>query len=280
VRVDNGLKEILQVPVAGGSAPIVLGSPSVTAFDAVAVSGGFVAWTLTYGANSTLYLATEGSANSAVVQFNMNTPRGLAIDPTGVTGYFNAPNSGGAYQLYACALSTNPGDNNPCTTSAAYTSSQVGPIVADGSNAYWTDFGNATVWRATPGFPTNSMTPVAAGQTGAYAIALDASNIYWSVNGSNDTYAIRRTSKAAPATPVELTSGQPGGAVALATDGASVYVVANPGIIQSLPVAGGVAPVTLHAGGATSDVRQIVYAGGALYWNDFSTSSIYGLRLP
>jgi hypothetical protein len=284
VWVDSGLKSVLQIPAPGGAPPIILGSPAVTAFDAVAMGGGYVAWTQTYGtgstALSTLYLATEGSANSPVGQWNMNTPRGLAMDPTGVMAYLNAPNSSGAFQLWACALTTSPGDSSPCTTSAPYTSNQTGPIVADGSNAYWTDFGNAIVWRGTPGFPTNTMTAVATGQTGAYAIALDTTNIYWSVNGGNDTFAIRRTSKAAPSTPVDLTSGQPGGAVALATDGANVYLVANPGIIQSEPVAGGVAPVTLHSGGATSDVRQLVYASGALYWNDFSNNSIYGLRLP
>jgi hypothetical protein len=280
VWVDDGLKEVLQVPVAGGAAPIVLGSSALTAFGAVAMSGGFVAWTQTYGADAVLYLATEGSANSAVVQVNATPPpKGLAMDPTGVTAYFNAPNASGDYQLYACALSTNPGDNNPCTTSAAYTSSQVGPIAADATHAFWTDFGNATVWMATPAFPTNSVSAVATGQTGVFAIALDASNVYWSVNASNDTFAIRRTSKLSPSTPIELASGQPGGAVALATDGANVYIVANPGVIQSVPVVGGVPPVTLHAGAPTSDVRQVVYADRALYWNDFSTHSIYGLRL-
>jgi hypothetical protein len=243
------------------------------------MANGMVVWTQNNGQYAELYMATEGSAHSEVVQFNMSTPRGLAIDPTAVMAYFNEPVANGSYQLYACVLSTNPGDNNPCTTSASYTSTQVGLMAADANNVYWTDFGNGTVWKGRALFPTNSMTPVSTNQTGAYAIALDASYVYWANNNSNFTYTIRRTSKASPTTPVDLTSGQPGGAVALATDGANVYVVTNPGIIQSLPVDGG-APVTLHTSASTSNVVQLVYAAGGLYWADLSNNTIYGLRLP
>jgi hypothetical protein len=280
VWADNGLKEVLQVPAGGGAGPIVLGSPAVSAYDGIAMANGMVVWTQNYGQPAQLYMATEGSAHSEVVQFNMSTPRGLAIDPTAVLAYFNEPVGNGNYQLYACVLSTNPGDNSPCTTSASYTSTQVGPMAADANSVYWTDFGNGTVWQSKALFPTNSMTAVATKQTGAYPIALDTTYVYWATNGSNFTYAVRRTPKASPTTPEDLVSGQPGGAVALATDGGNVYIVTNPGVIQSLPVGGGTAPVTLHTSSSSSNVVQLVYAAGGLYWADLSNNTIYGLRLP
>jgi hypothetical protein len=138
-------------------------------------------------------------------------------------------------------------------------SAQISALTVAPSGLYWND--GYTIMRTDPA--TGVSAALARSPSSPILFAADALDLYWTASGPDDLMAL------------PLDGGTPNplapGAVAVATDGTSVYFGhASPGSLAKMPAGGG--PVTELAWGL--GVVSIAVDATSVYWADSVTRSI------
>ena len=262
---DEGNGIVAQVPVGGGTPTKLSGvSPSN-----VAVGGGKVFFTQNGG--TSFYVATEGVANSAVVQ---NTTAyqivgtgyipAIAVDPSG-TREFLVDVVSNEFIIYFL-------DSVTSISVDAVTPAPTNPmqIVATATNAYWADPVNGNIRTYT--YSTNGVSTVLGGQNKPDYIATDGSYLYWCNTAVPNIVRM----------PIGGGSVQNVGSLAaavqaLATDGTYVYYSTGESVVY-VPVAGGTVKTLFNNAGST--FFFVTTAGGFVSWTDANQAIIYGARTP
>jgi hypothetical protein len=161
--------------------------------------------------------------------------------------------------------------------SASSSSSNCYDVVLDSSTAatrvYWTDNGLGTVSAATAGVANSSV--VLVNEPSALAVALDATNVYWTASPSGAGYVryapIPTTLGAIPIGSITtaVSASNPSGSFNdLGVDSANIYwVVRGTSVssINAIPLAGGPA-VTLAAQGGTDNHLVLPAGSPSIYW--------------
>jgi outer membrane protein assembly factor BamB len=186
-------------------------------------------------------------------------PESVAVDATNV--YFVVRGDGGGTPSTIMSV---PIAGGSASTLASSPSLLTGPFVAGPSQVYWVDGAIESVPK-TGGTVTTVLPGVEAG-----ALAVDATNLYWSaidglhkmpLAGGSDTLL------GIPFDPEPELLG-PVAATALAVDGANVYYAMNslagPGSVGYIPIAGGTP--TVLASGRIGDLMAIVIDDRNVYW--------------
>jgi hypothetical protein len=288
-------KGVSEVPVAGGT-PIALDSTPVTTnfvsgFVNVAMANGIVAWTLADSTNGIeIRTAKEGIANSgSAVSVQSGSagryPWGLSLNASGTAAFFNSEStSTSAANLFTVNLGSTVFFTELMPTSASASNSGGNDVAVAGNYVFWTNSTNGGILRYT--LSDGSLAPVATGQGNSYRLAVDGTYVYWLNGGPNvSSFSVSRTSQAAPSAPQIVLPTLIGASEAFATDGTNVYFAGavttsgtTVGEVGYVPVAGGSTPKALYSG---QDLPyDVITAGGAVFWLDASTYTIYGIRAP
>jgi hypothetical protein len=241
----------------------------------VSVVAGVTAWTATDPAGNGNALLT-GSARGAyggVVKAGLGTPTGVALDSSGSNAYFGTF-SGSQADIWQCSVVAG---GSPCSSLTSFASSQLGSVVVDDSYVYWTDPGNGVVSRKS--LTGGATSTLASGQAHAGALAVDAKNVYWTAAEPSRT-VVRVMAKGA--TSFSTLAGNGAGITGVASDGTHLYLATPDGLVESIPASGGNANKLFAIAGAQAGyaaMTTLVYANGALFWNDLVHSQIDGLRV-
>jgi hypothetical protein len=153
------------------------------------------------------------------------------------------------------------GCNNQPTTIA---SNQLGPIAlaSDSSSLYWTNQGGPVAQCALGGCngsPTTLATSNPASSPGIGALAVDATNVYWSDATGVEACAVGGCN----GQPTTLVAAPP--AYALVTDGKSLYFTDyNNGFVYECPNTGCAQPTILASG--QSGPSNLAVDGANVYW--------------
>lgn len=134
-------------------------------------------------------------------------------------------------------------------------------IAVDGSNLYFTDPGDGTVWQVDK--TTLASTQLASGQGKPWHIAVDDAYVYWS---STDEDAIVRVPIGGGVAPTVLyTTSKP---TALTVEGTSVYWYATAPTLGLWRAAkdGSTTPVKLPVAGRCNTALQVTAGAGKVYW--------------
>jgi hypothetical protein len=242
----------------------------------VTVASGVTAWTATDpgGNGNALIAGTAQGAYGQVIRAGFGTPTGVALDSAAANAYFGTISGSSTAEIWQCSL---VGGATPCTSLASFTSSQLASVAVDDSYVYWTDPGNNVVSRES--LTGGSVSTLATGQGKAGALAVDAKNVYWTAVVPSKT-VVRVLAKGATSSSTLATS--PGGIAAIATDGTHLYFSTPDGVVQSVPAAGGDSAKLFSIAGTTGGyavITTLVYASGAVFWNDLLNQQIDGLRV-
>jgi len=283
--MDEGLAEVIQIPVTGGATTVLGTLPANTAAPYyVAISNGVVAWssvdTSVIPAATTFFSGPVGQKGTQRFAVNPGVAlSAVALDPTGTVLYYLGGSSG--YQL------------NPCTLATGTCSAPLGPseafgfIALNSTYVFWGDAnGNLNRLAVSSGgvvnFQPGSVIPGVAG------IALDTTNVYWVAPGGGEgTAGILGMPQGGGAISTiwseSTTSGSLAGGASsvpensLTTDGIHLFFdVSN--YIQYVSNSGSASPTDFVAATPDTAVALPVYANGAIYYIDGST--IYGVRPP
>jgi hypothetical protein len=208
---DASSGAIMEIPVGGGP-PTTLtsrpGPPAHIAADSsyvywaeqnagvmkVAITGGAAGmvasaqmpWWIALGETDVLWMGqgvmmapkAGGAATALTSSFPTLPPAGLAVDATNV--YFTSGPPGGM-----SGVSTVPMKGGAVTlVTSGVPSSTPGPIAIDSTRAYWADGSNVVHTVSLSG---GAPTTLAVDQNNVVAIAVDASAVYWLVNGNAST---------------------------------------------------------------------------------------------
>jgi hypothetical protein len=239
------------------------------------MAAGSTVWTAPDSANdgNALYVSTTPGGYAADVKGGFGTIAGLAVDANAGAAYF-ATTDLNPVVVWRCDIG---GSLASCAKLTTVTTSKIGSFAVDDQDVYWTDPGNGLVSR----YPLagGSVVTVADGQHGLGPIALDGSNVYWATTTDSTVYALKAMAKSgtAPSTLASTVSAVAG----FAPGGTNLYVALTDGAVQAVPVAGGSLTTLFQPTYASyGNVTGVVYAAGAVYWNDEGAEAIFGLRVP
>jgi hypothetical protein len=279
---------VLEVPVLGGTAVNL--APSAQAgggsFGSLVMASGHVAWNMTDSTNGfSVWTATEGVQSSGNVSASTGsgTTGGplsdLALDPTGTSAYFidDPVTNGSQAALYKCDMG-----GKTCSALqpvAASLTSAPNSVIVVGSQLYWTDSANGSIWRADDS-PFGTPSAVITGQTYApYFLVADSAYLYWAGMGSQGDFTLSRAPLANlnPTTAKVLLTATTGKMTVMAVDGTNLYFDGfSASTLDYVPIAGGAPARSLPA----ANPFALAVAGGAIYWLDDGDNKIYGLRFP
>jgi hypothetical protein len=277
IWADDGLKEVLEVPVAGSTTGTVLaGDPSFGSMPApqnspISIGSGTVVWITSTSA----WKATAGVANSgALLPFTF--PAGITLLNVGVntagTRFIVMDFAGNEMPVFDCPLGSSScamDGNTPFSSG----------IAAGATRAYFPDPTDNVIGEIDFGGPAIHF--AASGQSlssNSTGIAADQNNVYW-VNG---TQIVKMSQLVGPVTPIAALPSGANGDV-MATDGTNVYLTtAATGQVLYAPVAGccsGSTCCTATPLVPTGTVPTgITVAGGMVFWID--GANIYGVAAP
>ena len=211
---------------------------------------------------------------------------GLALEPLGNAAYLTDQlTSGGmtssSTSIYMCNLGPTPS----CSALNTFASTSGGRLATNGEYLYVAEGGNGVVGLMDP---SNGgwFGDVASGQGTVYALALDASGVYWSSEGTSASAIGRAAVNGAAQMP--LLTGVAGAIAGVASDGTNVYfaVQSSSGApyVASVPTGGGTSKAIYTASSSGRIINDLVYAGGAVFWTESDASegngAVYGLRVP
>ncbi len=275
IWADNGLKKVLEVPVAGSTTASVLAQdPTFSSIQSaqnspISIGSGTVVWVTSTSA----WKATAGVAGSgAVLPFTFAagiTLLNVGVN-TGGTRFITMDYTGGL------AVSDCPLSGSTCLPDGNEAQFLSG-IATTATRGYWPDPGSGTIDESVFGGPAIDV--FASGQTlNGSGIAADQNNVYW-VNG---TQLVGESELGGAVTPLATL---PAGANSdvMAADGKNVYITtASSGQLLYVPVAGCCSGTTcctasplVPTGGTPTGVAA---AGGMVFWID--GTNIYGVAAP
>jgi hypothetical protein len=296
---------IYQAPISGAGPTTILASmPSQKPIGGLAIANHVIAWTMD-GANGTILVGTaiEGMANSGAVTastqpaMGVTKSQGLALDATGTNAYFlwETPSLAVPATLQKCSL-----PNGSCTAEAntQLSASTMVPndVAISGTNIFWTDSANGTVWHAD--YTRNILSEAfATGQPAPYLLAVDSQYVYWALAGvgvdagTNNTMSISRAAQSTPLVVSTVLPTQQADLISLATDGTNVYLTGistdyaaeqdasfNPYLTQYSPVGGAASPQGLPVGPVGS--FALTYSSGLAVYIDAVHNTVNALRFP
>jgi hypothetical protein len=252
------LGTIESVPVAGG-APVILATKQSDPMG-IAVAGGIVYWANENGGTIMKVPVTGGTP--VTVASGQGAPFEVAVDATNVywtnvtapAGVWSVPIAGG----------------KPPTQLASTTA---WGLTVRGGTVYYSDGKNVLSVPTAGGTPPTTIVPA---QASPYALALGATQIFWSNEGGQGE-VLSMPLAGGNATPTSIATGTAN--TRLATDGTNLYF-AHPGTagndssILRVPVGGGT-PTALVTGQPTPET--IVLDAQSVYWVDTYAGAIMKL---
>ncbi len=285
--MDEGLAEVLQLPISGVGTPVVLGTllPNTFTEYFIAISNGVVAWNSldpsVFPDNATFFSGPLGQHATQRFELPSLAMSGMLLDATGKTMYFVATGTA-AYVLYTCTLAT-----GVCTQTG--TSGAFGSIAMNGTYVFWgNSVGNGSLNRLT--LATGALATFTAGANvipGIAGIALDATNVYWVAPGEGlGTAGILAMPQAGGTVKVvwsELTSTLASNESvpenSLVTDGKLLYFDVS-SAIDYVPVTGATVASTIVTAPPSTGVSSPVWVNGTLYFENGSLNTINGVKTP
>jgi hypothetical protein len=282
VWADSGLKEVLQIPVTGGTTTLLSAQSSYGGLFSIALGSGKALWTVYTSSYSQLWAGTESQVSSGAPVWNSSVSNTFTYAPL-----LNA-NASHAFMIWQ---ENNTGNINTDIYDVTLSSGSATPIAnsvfpygfqlaTDGTYLFYTsqtlDGVSGSVTRYTL---SNGATATINYTGGVGWVACDASNAYFLRVGIES--ANKNTFSGTQTVATNFT-----GLGGLVTDGTNVYVIAS-GVdgssktqVAYVPVSGGslkpLSDVSMNAQTAPT----LAVAGGAVYWIDAGNNTIYGLRYP
>jgi hypothetical protein len=204
------------------------------------------------------------SGGSPVVLWSSPTTPPLAITVDATNVYFGVRDTGQS----ADEVMSVPIAGGTASTLASMGSVETGFLFAGPSQLYW-------IGPAIYSVPKAGGASMFLSTVGAFALALDASNLYFSGEDGIEALPLsggRTTFFGFPPNPEPMWPRQPGGAplppTAIVSDGANLYYAVDGDVgvatVGYIPIAGG--PGTVLATGRPSSVRAIAVDERNLYW--------------
>ncbi len=254
---NRGDGTVMTVAATGTGSPSQVAS-SQSSPTSIATDAMNVYWVDTTSGGAVLECALGGCSAPTALATGQSSPWGIAIPTSGGDAYFTAGPSARA------ALLTGAGVTVLGTESGTPTA-----IVTDGSYVYWSDASGAVFKCAAPGgcsSPTQ-LSP-AVGQP-SYGIAIDASNVYFSVAFAADGGApagVWMVSKTGTSSTLLASANEPVG-VAVDPSTATVYFtdIGN-GTVSKVSAGEGGAPLLVATG--QSVPTGIVVGSAYVYWTN------------
>jgi hypothetical protein len=253
----NGTVMTVSAAGDGGTASVVAtaqNSPTSIATDAMNVY-----WVDTEGSGSVLACALGGCTSPTALAASQSSPWGLAVPASGGAVYFTAGASAWSVSLEDAGVGAIGTE-----TATPYA------IATDGANVYWSDSAGGVYKCASSGCTTPVQLSAPTGQP-SYGIALDATNVYFTVGAGSGGGGIWRVPKAAgPASQMALASAPYG----LACDAVTSFVywtdTENSTVMKMTTVDGG-SPVTVASG--QNNPTEIVLDSTYVYWTNAIAAS-------
>jgi hypothetical protein len=250
---------VVQAPVGGGGATVLYSSANDFPA-ALAVVSGQVYFTDEIQPGSVSRVPIGGGA-SVPVAGNLMYPGALVA--SGGTLYFTQDDY--TSQTGGSIASTPAGGGAVTQIAGDQSFGQTTSLAVGGGMVYWTTYSDVL------SAPVGGGTPVTVvSQTYPYAVAADATNVYW---GSGLDGGVVLQQAVGGGSPITLASGQyyPNG---IAVDATSVYWTTGQGAagtVMKIPIGGGTA-VTLAANQA--DPQGIAINSTTVFWVDFGDGTI------
>jgi hypothetical protein len=221
----------------------------------ITASDSHVYWTVigNGGGPGSVMRAPVGGGPPTALATDQTSPDAIAIDATSVyfvdngVGVMSVPLAGGTVTV----LASGP-------YGAAF-----GGLVVDPATVYWADQGGALLTVPIGGGPVTTLVPATAHQLGA--LAIDATSLYWTIEGMHaDNGSVMKMPLAGgPATALVTMLASP---QAIAVDGASVYFNDyTSGTVSRVPLGGGAVAI-LASGQTVPD--GIAVDARFVYWAD------------
>ena len=285
-----------QVPVDGGMVLTVAQSAGSVQDGGPVLNGGTVA----FCGSDRIYGVPEGQTSTTTESFftNVYTAGPLALASNGVTAYMLGTTASSPYSYYLLACPLLDTGNNFCmpagldapVDAAVQGMELASNLLVNATYAFWIyDGSSPSVTRY--GFGSNVVDAYDFTAAGAFALAIDTSNVYWVGAPNSSIYSLPQAFASATtpmklAVTMEMISG-------LASDGTGVYFgMGNAGLgnaaLAYVPVGGGDATTIYTSPNATGLGAEsfVVAAGGAVYWADVNldmfppAADIMGIAAP
>jgi hypothetical protein len=255
---DRGNGTVMTVSAAGTGTPSVVAS-SQNSPTGIATDAMNVYWVDTVGSGSVLACALGGCTSPTPLAANQSSPWGLTVPPSGGAVYFTAGSSAWSASLEDAGVATIGTE-----TGTPYA------IATDGANVYWSDSTGGVYKCASSGCTTPAQLSAPAGQP-SYGIALDATNVYFTLGAGTGGGGIWTVPKAAgPASQMAAASAPCG----IAYDAATSFVywtdTENSTVMKMITGDGG-SPVTVASG--QNNPTDLVLDSTYVYWTNAIATS-------
>jgi hypothetical protein len=258
---NRGNGTVMTVDAAGATTADAAGTPapSVVASSqnsptSIATDAMNVYWVDTTNGGSVLECALGGCATPFALASGQPSPWGIAIPSVGGVAYFTAGSSAWSVSLDdggVSALGSESGTPNP--------------IVTDGSYVYWSDATGGVYKCATGGCTTPTQLSAPAGQPSS-GIAIDASNVYFTLGGGSTPGAVWIVSKAGTGAMSLVTANLPLGIAVDPSTELVYWTDAGSGTVMKMSAVDAGAPITIASG--QSNPTGIVLDSTYVYWTN------------
>jgi hypothetical protein len=242
-RTDAGVTVTPSMVASSQNSPTSIATDATNAY-----------WVDTTNGGSVLECALGGCMTPTALASSQPSPWGIAIPSAGGVAYFTAGSS-------AWSVSIGDGGVSPLGSE----SGTPYPIATDGSFVYWSDDSGAVYKCAAGGCTTPTQLSGPAGQPSS-GIAVDASNVYFTLGGGSTPGAVWMVSKAGTNAVSMTAANTPLGIAVDPSTGFVYWTDAGDGTVMKMSTGDAGGPITIAS--AQSNPTGIVLDSTYVYWTN------------